>query len=194
MLKSIDIDFWDSLYLADNTGWDLGQVSPPIKEYFDNIVDKDAAILIPGCGNAYEASYLLDIGFTNITVIDIAPTLVKKLKEEFKNNDNIKVILGDFFELNTSFDYIIEQTFFCALPPNFRDKYVQKTHQLLNKNGKLIGLLFNTKFENNPPFGGDIDEYKNLFQTKFKLSKLEPCKNSIKPRMNTELFIEFIKK
>jgi hypothetical protein len=31
----------------------------PIKNYIDTLKDKDIAILIPGCGNTYEAAYLL---------------------------------------------------------------------------------------------------------------------------------------
>jgi hypothetical protein len=29
----------------------------PIKNYIDTLKDKDIAILIPGCGNTYEAAY-----------------------------------------------------------------------------------------------------------------------------------------
>ena len=49
----------------------------------DTIYNKEAKILIPGCGNTYEAEYLLEQGFTNITVIDIAPTLVENLKKKY---------------------------------------------------------------------------------------------------------------
>jgi 16S rRNA A1518/A1519 N6-dimethyltransferase RsmA/KsgA/DIM1 with predicted DNA glycosylase/AP lyase activity len=52
--------------------------------------------LIPGCGNTYEAEYLLQEGFTNITVIDIAPTLVESLKQKFADNSSIKIIQADF--------------------------------------------------------------------------------------------------
>jgi hypothetical protein len=52
----------------------------PIKNYIDTLKDKDIAILIPGCGNTYEAAYLLEQGFTNVT-IDIAPTLVKNIEQ-----------------------------------------------------------------------------------------------------------------
>jgi SAM-dependent methyltransferase len=122
----LDQNYWDNQYQANATGWDLGQVSPPIKTYIDTIENKDAKILIPGCGNTYEAEYLLQLGFTNVTVIDIAPTLVENLKQKFANNKNIIVVLGDFFEHQGNYDYIIEQTFFCALPPPMRQKYTWK--------------------------------------------------------------------
>lgn len=168
-------------------------MSPPIKNYIDTIENKEAKILIPGCGNTYEAEYLLQQGFTNITVIDIAPTLVENLKEKFAGNKNIKVILGDFFEHKGNYDYIIEQTFFCALPPTMRQKYVWKMHQLLSDYGKLIGLLFNRKFDVSPPFGGSLKEYEQLFYKAFVFNSISLAANSISARANTELFFKFQK-
>ena len=192
--KRLNQEFWDALYIANDTGWDLGQVSPPIKSYIDTLQDKNKSILIPGCGNTHEAEYILQQGFTNVTVIDIAPTLVKKLREKFKNNTNIKIVLGDYFEHQGKYDLIIEHTFFCALPPAMREKYVLKMHQLLSENGKLAGLLFNKIFEGGPPFGGIKAEYEVLFRDFFDFTKMELCQNSIAPRANSELFIEFQKK
>jgi SAM-dependent methyltransferase len=185
--------FRSNQYQANAIGWDLGQVSPPIKTYIDTIENKDAQILIPGCGNTYEAEYLVQQGFTNVTVIDIAPTLVENLKKKFANNNNITVVLGDFFEHQGNYDFIIEQTFFCALPPTMRQKYVWKMHQLLKPNGKLIGLLFNRDFDSNPPFGGSAKEYQKLFAEAFYLSPLINCNDSATPRNNTEIFIDFKK-
>jgi SAM-dependent methyltransferase len=189
----LDQNYWDNQYQANVIGWDLGQVSPPIKTYIDTIENKDAQILIPGCGNTYEAEYLVQQGFTNITVIDIAPTLVENLKKKFAKNNNITVVLGDFFEHQGNYDFIIEQTFFCALPPTMRQKYVWKMHQLLKDNGKLIGLLFNREFEVSPPFGGNLKEYEQLFQKAFEFNSISLAGNSIPSRANTELFFEFQK-
>jgi len=189
----LDQNYWDNQYRANATGWDLGQVSPPIKTYIDTIENKEAKILIPGCGNTYEAEYLLQLGFTNVTVIDIAPTLVKNIKQKFANNKNITVILGDFFEHQGRYDFVIEQTFFCALPPTMRQKYVWKMHQLLSDYGKLIGLLFNREFEVSPPFGGNLNEYEQLFQKAFVFNAISLAGNSIPSRANTELFFEFQK-
>jgi SAM-dependent methyltransferase len=189
----LDQTYWDNQYQANATGWDLGQVSPPIKTYINTIENKDAKILIPGCGNTYEAEYLLQQGFTNITVIDIAPTLVENLKQKFVNNKNITIVLGDFFEHQGNYDFIIEQTFFCALPPTMRQKYVWKMHQLLTDYGKLIGLLFNREFEVSPPFGGSLNEYEQLFTKAFIFNSISLAGNSIPSRANTELFFEFQK-
>jgi len=192
--KSLDQDYWETQYKTNATGWDLGKVSPPIQKYIDTLENKDISILIPGCGNSYEAEHLLNQGFTDITLIDIAPSLVKNLQKKIKDDSNIKIILGDFFEHHGEYDLIIEQTFFCALPPTMRQKYVSKMYQLLSENGKLVGLLFNKSFDSGPPFGGNQAEYEQLFKNHFKFLQLDLCQNSIKPRANSELFIEFHKK
>jgi hypothetical protein len=192
--KLLDQDYWDKQYTSKATGWDLGKVSPPIKEYIDTLKDKNISILIPGCGNSHEADYLLRRGFTNITVIDIAPSLVINLRKKFENNPDIKIVLGDFFNHQGNYDLIIEQTFFCALSPTMRQNYVSKMHQLLSDNGKLAGLLFNKTFESGPPFGGSKKEYEQLFKDYFDFKIMETCHNSIAPRSNNELFIEFKKK
>lgn len=191
--QPLDANYWNNQYTSKNTGWDLGEVSPPIKSYIDTIQNKNISILIPGCGNTYEAEYLLQQGFANVTVIDIAPNLVKTIEQKFANNHNIKVVLGDFFEHVGNYDLIIEQTFFCALPPTLRQKYVYKMHQLLKPNGLLVGLLFNRTFEKNPPFGGSKEEYEKLFKDAFIFKQLDVATNSATPRANTELFIEFEK-
>lgn len=190
----IDAAYWEAQYTAKTIGWDLGIVSPPIQAKVDAILNKNSRILIPGCGNSYEAQYLLEKGFTNITVIDIAPTLVAVLEEKFKNNPFIQIILGDFFDHQGNYDLIIEQTFFCALPPTMRKNYVLKMHQLLVKDGILLGLLFNRTFDSGPPFGGSEEEYQRLFEPKFDFIKIDLCTNSIAPRANSELFIELKKK
>jgi hypothetical protein len=38
--KPLDQDYWDAQYKAKSTGWDLGKVSPPIKEYIDTLDNK----------------------------------------------------------------------------------------------------------------------------------------------------------
>ncbi len=192
--RALNKEFWNQRYVDNNAGWDLGEVSPPLKEYIDTLTNKSLRILIPGCGNSYEADYLLQKGFTNITIIDIAPDLVQRLKEKHKENSNIKILLGDFFEHASQYDLILEQTFFCALDPALRKKYVSKMHELLAEGEKLVGLLFNKVFEEaGPPFGGSAEEYKILFLNYFKIERFEECKNSFLKRQGAELFIDLKK-
>lgn len=186
-------EFWEQRWQAGETGWDLGEVSPPLKAYIDQISEKSIAILIPGAGNAYEAKYLAEKGFTNVTVVDIVPSIIATLRAS-EVGEKVNFINADFFTIKGNFDLIIEQTFFCAIHPSNRSRYVQKMHELLEPNGKLVGLLFNCSFENGPPFGGDIEEYRSLFSIYFDTVSLEPCYNSIGPRAGKELWLSCTKK
>lgn len=183
--------FWDNRYINNDTGWDMKQVSPPLKSIIDSLNDTHLKILIPGCGNAYEAAYLALQGFTNVTLIDIAPTLINRLKKQFSDS-NIQIVLGDFFDHQGGYDLILEQTFFCALNPKLRPDYVHKCFELLNQSGSLRGVLFNINFENDgPPFGGTQSEYESLFSPSFYLEHIDICQNSIEKRQGNELLINF---
>ena len=179
--------YWDNRYLHEQTGWDIGYVSTPLKEYFDQLNNKHIRILIPGGGNSYEAKYLAQLGFTNITIVDISPVLTKKLAATL-NQPGITIFTNNFFALDGEFDLIIEQTFFCALDPYLRNKYAEKVKNLLSGCGKLVGLLFNIDFVTNPPFGGNIEEYRQLFSSGLRIQIMEVCYNSIPARSGNELF------
>lgn len=192
--KILDAQFWNQQFVNKKTGWDLGMVSPPLQEYINHLTDQHISILIPGCGNAYEAAYLLQKGFTNITLIDIAPHLTEKLQKQFSGNKHIKIITGDFFKHQGQYDLIIEQTFFCALNPALRNEYATKMHELLKPQGKLAGLLFNKIFDfDGPPFGGSQHEYEKLFEPLFTIKTLDIAYNSVKPRQGNELFMILLK-
>ena len=184
-----DERYWNERYLQGNTGWDMGRVSPPLQAYFDQLTRKDISILIPGCGNSYEAQYLLQNGFTNITLLDISPVLIGRLRERLPATPALNLLQADFFDHHGQYELIVEQTFFCALDPALRPAYVDQMHRLLKPGGHLAGLLFDRDFPGGPPFGGHKDEYQHLLEKKFRIKTLAPCYNSIKPRAGTELFL-----
>jgi hypothetical protein len=184
--------YWENRYQNGETAWDVGAITTPIKAYIDSLQDKNIKILIPGAGNSYELEYLLNNGFKNTFVADYAATPLENIKKRISNCPESQLLHADFFELTGNYDLIIEQTFFCALEPELRPKYVQKTKSLLNPGGKIVGLLFQFPLtKNGPPFGGDIEEYSKLFEADFIIRKLEIAYNSIPERKDKELFIDF---
>lgn len=181
--------FWNNRYEKGETGWDIGRASEPLITYIDQLKNKTIDILIPGGGSSYEAFYLAELGFTNITVIDISKVIINKLNQR-KSNGIVKFLQGNFFDHDGRYDLILEQTFFCALNPDLRFDYAKKLNELLKPNGKVAGVLFNVEFaDEGPPFGGNIAEYKNYFEPFFKIKTMEPCYNSIEPRKGNEAFI-----
>ena len=184
-MKQLNENYWTNRYENQLTGWDIGSASPPLMKYAEQ-TNKSTKILIPGAGNGHEAIALCRLGYTDITVVDIAKLPLQKIEA---TKLPITCIHSDFFEIEGSFDLILEQTFFCALDPSLRNDYVDKMYELLADQGTLAGVLFGIEFEKEgPPFGGNIDEYQQLFSASFPFFDISPCYNSIPPRAGTELF------
>jgi SAM-dependent methyltransferase len=187
-------DAWDNRYLNNDIGWDLGQVSPPLKEYFDQLGNKEIRILIPGAGNSYEAAYLFENGFKNVFVVDVSKMAIENIRKRIPNLPSSQLIHGNFFDVEGSFDLIIEQTFFCAIHPDLRQDYVFKMNQLLKQKGKLVGVMFNVPlYKDRPPFGGKKTTYISYFKPYFEIAIFEGCYNSYGNRKGRELFINLKK-
>ena len=194
MKTDLNKEYWENRYQNQQTGWDIGYASTPLKNYIDQLSDKNLSILIPGAGFGHEAQYLINNGFENVTVIDLSRSALNQLQEYLPQVSSSHFIEGNFFDHTVTYDLILEQTFFCALQPELRLDYAKKCSELLKPNGKLAGLLFDFKLtEDGPPFGGSFSEYQKLFSEYFGIKTLERCYNSIKPRDGKELFFIFEK-
>ncbi|QXP59260.1 SAM-dependent methyltransferase [Olleya sp. HaHaR_3_96] len=191
----LNADFWDNRYQSNDIGWDLGTISPPLQAYFDQLTNLDLKILIPGGGNSYEAEYLYNKGFKNVFVVDLSKTALDNLKIRVSDFPSSNLILDNFFDLDMTFDLIIEQTFFCAINPSLRLAYAKKASEILNTKGKVVGLLFDATLNTtHPPFGGSKKEYLDYFIPYFDIRIMEDAYNSIKPRAGRELFFIIQKK
>jgi thiopurine S-methyltransferase len=192
-------EYWTERYLNQNTGWDIGYPSTPLKEYIDQLTETSLEILIPGAGNAYEAEYLWRKGFKNVIVIDISEVPLKHFKKRNPQFPDNQLIHGNFFEHKGSYDLILEQTFFCSFVPTDenRSAYAKQMSRLLRKNGKLVGVWFDFPLTDDMemrPFGGDKSLYLKYLNPYFETLSFEKCYNSITPREGKELFGNFIKK
>jgi methyl halide transferase len=189
-IKSMELNdqYWNNRYLQMDTGWDLKAVSPPLKRYFDQPSQPLGRVFIPGCGQAHEAEYLLELGVKQVVLLDFAPALVQQLRQKF-GDTAVDVQEGDIFEHSGTYDTIVEQTLFCAIDPVRRMEYVMKMADLLHTNGVWIGLLFNRHFDKvGPPFGGTKAEYENLMKNHFHILYMKESADSVQPRLGTELF------
>jgi thiopurine S-methyltransferase len=192
---NLNEEFWNNRYEDNNTGWDLGKISTPLKTYFDQLKNKDLKILIPGGGNSYEAEYLHNNGFKNVYVVDLSETALANIKKRVPTFPEAHLIHNDFFDLEDNFDLIIEQTFFCALNPKLRFQYSQKMPQLLKTNGKLVGVIFTDPLHaDHPPFGATKNEYITFYKPHFNIKIMNACYNSEESRNGRELFIKLVKK
>ncbi|MEN0048565.1 MAG: methyltransferase domain-containing protein [Bacteroidota bacterium] len=189
-INTIERDYWTNRYHNQQTGWNIGYVSTPIKAYVDQLEDKSIKILIPGAGNAYEAEYLFQQGFQQVYVLDIARPPLDNLLTRIPNFPERQLLQTDFFEHQGQYDLILEQTFFCSFLPTTENRmaYAQKMYELLKPKGKLVGLWFEIPMRDKRPFGGTKEEYLTYLEPHFQVQTFERCYNSIPPRQGNELF------
>lgn len=189
MVEHLSQEFWSKRYKEGKTGWDLGAPSTPLVEYFDQLKDQSIKILIPGCGNGYEAEYLFNKGFTNVYLMDLSDQPLKAFKKRVPEFPDEHILHCNIFDHDDKYDLIVEQTLFCAIDPKLREKYITKVSTLLNPGGKYVGVLFDRHFEGGPPYGGDKQEYESYLDKYFSKIYLDSCDNSVGPRSGNELFM-----
>tara|TARA_R110001583_G_scaffold16511_1_gene67545 strand:+ start:3513 stop:4109 length:597 start_codon:yes stop_codon:yes gene_type:complete len=192
-LKEEEENYWTERYTEQQTGWDIGYPSTPIKEYVDQLTDKTIEILIPGAGNAYEAEYLWKKGFKNVHILDISDVPLEQFKKRNPDFPVSQMHQADFFEFQGQYDLIIEQTFFCSFVPSDenRNAYAEHMAGLLKPNGKLVGVWFDIPLSGDMekrPFGGNKELYISYLSIFLKTITFDPCYNSIAPRQGSELF------
>ena len=189
--------FWEDIYLKHDTGWDLGKPTPVFKDISDKI--KIGKVVIIGCGRGYDAVMFAKKGF-EVTAIDFSPSAINFLDNLSKeHNVKVNIILEDIFAIKKKFenyfDYIIEQTCFCAIDTSRRFEYEKLVRSILKENGKLIGLWFpigKAISEGGPPWGVSIQEIKAIFKN-WSIESEEYSSKSIKKRKNREKLIIFKK-
>ena len=190
--------FWEDIYLENDTGWDLKGVTP----FFDSISNDliQGKVCILGCGRGYDAIMFAEKGF-DVTAVDFAPTPISELnKLAIQKSVIITTVQDDIFSLvekfPDTFDYVIEQTCFCAIDPNRRKEYETLVRTILKPDGKLVGLWFpldKSQEEGGPPFGTTIYEVKSIFNSGWKIEKENFPSQSVEPRKGREKLIIFKK-
>ena len=123
----------------------------------------DAKIIDIGGGDSYLIDALLELGYTNLYVLDISAKAIERLKNRLgeKANDTVTFIVSDIldFHPNTAFDLWHDRASFHFLTEeNQIAKYAKLVASALANDGKLVIGTFS---ENGPKkcSGLDITQY-----------------------------------
>jgi SAM-dependent methyltransferase len=196
--SEVDKQFWEDLYISGDVNWDLGEATPIFESISKDI--SPGKICIVGCGKGHDAVMFAKKTY-EVTAIDFAPSAISYLKQLAADAKvDIHAINTDIFNLSNDyfnqFNYVIEQTCFCAINPNMRNNYEELVSNLLVKDGLLIGLWFpldKNVSEGGPPWATSVKEVKNLFSNRWAIEREEFSSLSIKPRKDREKLIVFRK-
>lgn len=111
------------------------------------IKPKDS-ILITGCGNSSLSADLYDVGYTNITNIDVSEVAIKQMNMVNSNRTNMKFLHMDALKMtfsNEEFNVVLDKGTLDALMPddapetNERiDKYFAEIKRVLKLGGRYL--------------------------------------------------------
>ena len=187
-----EADFWEQHYREGNIGWDLGAPAPPFVALLGEPgAPAPGSLIALGAGRGHDALLFARHGF-DVTALDFAESAMKETQQAASlAGVPVRTALHDFFalpaELDHSFDYVLEHTFFSAIDPGRREEYIRTVHRLLKPDGLFIALFFAHGRPGGPPFTTSYEEVRTLFSPHFSIERLEVPGNSVAQREGKEV-------
>ncbi len=169
--------FWDERFERGFMPWDQAGVPPAFQAFAAR--HREGAVLIPGCGSAWEALALARDG-RQVRAIDFSPNAVATARERLGAYAPV-VEQADFFTYELPFTpaWIYERAFLCALPKARWSDYARRMAGLLPAGALLAGFYFLGATPKGPPFGIERGELDALLATHFELIEDEAVAESM---------------
>ncbi len=205
--------YWQDRFVEGNTPWELNAPSSVVIEALDELQAKGFDLmgkcaLSPGCGRGSDALELVRRG-AKVTAIDWSEMAVESLRQRYgtpaqEMPGSLEVIQGNFFDIPARpVDIACEHTFFCAIDPAMRPRYVDAMVKWVKPGGYLVGNFFVvseeevrhlpnrslTKEGQGPPFAATVKELEGLFSQHFVIRMLRPAK---RPEANRRSGVEWV--
>lgn len=165
---------WEARYRAGDTPWDEGYAAPALTEFLSRHPVR-GEVLVPGSGPGHDVRSLASqsAGEARVTGLDLSPTAVV-LAKTFPNTGGEIYEEGNLFDPPPSwkgrFDWVVEHTCFCAIPPARRADYVKGISFLLKPGGHYLAIFYlNPAATEGPPHGVTKNEISSLFDEHLSL-------------------------
>ena len=148
--------------------------------------------LVPGCGSGYDVVAMAS-PTRRVTGLDISKTALEQAQvfaQKSPNAEFTEFQCADFFTFSppSKFDLIFDYTFFCALEPSLRERWAEKTAELLALDGELLTLMFPLDdHEGGPPYAVSLEAYEKVLKPHgFHLTSCDADIPTIEQRKNLE--------
>ncbi|WP_396188897.1 class I SAM-dependent methyltransferase [Flavobacterium sp.] len=165
---------WEKVFetkAQNEVSWYQANPKTSVAFFVDNAIAKEAKIIEVGGGDSFLVDELLQLGYTNITVLDISENALLRLKERLgEKGKEVTFIVSDILNFATTekFDVWHDRASFHFLTnPEEVALYVQKAKEFTSENA----LLFMGTFSDKGPLkcsGLEIQQYTEaLFENVF---------------------------
>ena len=172
---------WENIYQTkelNEVSWYQPKPATSLNFFEELTIPKNAKIIDIGGGDSFLVDHLIDLGYSEITVLDISEAAIQKAKNRLGNKaEKVTWIVSDIVEFQPTEKYDVwhdRAAFHFLTNKEEREKYVLIADQSLNYNGILIVGTFSV----NGPFkcsGIEITQYSEesmLDQFKSKFEKV----------------------
>jgi ubiquinone/menaquinone biosynthesis C-methylase UbiE len=147
-------DHWERIYATkkrDELSWTQNIPKTSLDFLHGFNLSKDSSIIDIGGGESNFVDFLLDEGFTDITVLDISEHALQKTKDRLGNKAHrVKWIVSDITKFRSKKKYHVwhdRATFHFLTTENQIGKYISLASALIDKNGFMTIGTFS---ENGP--------------------------------------------
>ena len=188
---------WTTLWTQKLTPWNIGRACPPMTHLLNTHPDLRNRSLpyayVPGCGEGWDVAWLAQrTGCFKAVGIDVSPLAIHSCQQRHStantttsttsttpnstnSTDNMEFRVEDFFEYlgpekvqqQGGFDFCLDYTFLCALPPSMRTQWADQMIRVVRPGGQglLMTIMFPLgEFEGGPPFALSVQTYKDLLE------------------------------
>lgn len=186
-------EYWEELYRAGDTGWDLGTPTP-VFVGLNHQLPPAGSMLVLGSGMGHDAIYFAQQGYRTVGV-DFAASAVTRARQNARRlGVEVEFLQENLFALpqrfREQFDIVLEYVTFCAIDPARRAEYRDVVYAVLKRGGLLVALFFPIDGRpGGPPFAVDVEEVRLLFGKTFHLVHESKPQNSVKPRRGKEVLM-----
>lgn len=171
-------DFWCKRFGEGVTPWDAGKVPAAFADFIAR-QPTPLNTLIPGCGSAWEAAHLAQLGWP-VTALDFSPIAIETARK-ILGEAPVELVCADFFAFAPArpVELIYERAFLCALPRKLWADWARRVAELLPSGGRLAGFFFLCDQAKGPPFGILPEQLQELLVANFERIEDGPVSDSI---------------
>jgi thiopurine S-methyltransferase len=180
----MDTDFWLERWTRNEIGFHQKQINEYLIEYWPRLdLDRSTTVFVPLCGKTLDMRWLREHAGHPVLGIElarsacrdfftewnVAPTVTLQRRFEAFDARGIKLLCGDFFDLQaddmTAVGAVFDRAALIALPPDMRTRYARKLRDMLP--AKTAILLIAPDYAQHemsgPPFAVGEEEIRKLF-------------------------------
>ena len=176
-------EFWLERWEREEIGFHQNETNPYLRQYWRELhLDPASAVFVPLCGKTLDMLWLRGEGHP-VLGVELSPVAVEAffrengytpehdMKQKFERceADNIRILCGDFFNLErediAQIKAVYDRASLVALPTEMRERYVRHLVSILPAGTRVLLVTFDYPQAEmtGPPFAVSVEEVKSLY-------------------------------